>query len=59
MYNLYIMRLYVLRFVTCKVSVDAVSLLYSKLLIAKSSIFVFGVESHWQFVSICNCFIRD
>ena len=33
MHNLYIMWLYVLLFVSCKVSVDAFSLLYFKLLI--------------------------
>ena len=40
------MCLCALRFVTRKVSVDAFSLLYSKLLIAKLSLFVFGAESH-------------
>ena len=59
MHNLYIMWLYALQFVTCKASVDAFSLFNSKLLIAKLSLFVFGAESHWQFVSICSCFIRD
>ena len=39
------MWLYALRFVTCNVSVDAFSLLYSKLLIAKLSLFVCGAES--------------
>ena len=34
-HNLYIMWLYDLRFITCKISVDAFSLLYSKLLLAK------------------------
>ena len=47
-HNLYIMWLYALQFVTCKVSVDAFSLLYSKLLIAKLSLFVFVAESHSQ-----------
>ena len=57
MHYLYIMWLYALQFVTCKVSVDAFSLLYSKL-----SLFVFGTtvaESYWQFISICSRFIRD
>ena len=56
------MWLYALRFNTCKVSVDAFSLLYSKLLHAKLSLFVFGAtfaEWHWQVISICSCFIRD
>ena len=51
-----------MRFVTCNESVDAFIFLNSKLLIAKSSLFVFGAtyaELHWQFVSICSCFIRD
>ena len=48
-----------MRFVTCEVSVDAFTLLYSKLFIAELSLFVFGAESHWQFASICSCFIRD
>ena len=62
MHNLHIMWLYALRFVTCKVSVDAFSLLYSKLLLAKLSLFVFGAtfaDWQWQFISICSCFIRD
>ena len=59
MHNLYILWLYALRFVTYKGSVDAFSLLYSKLLLAKLSLFVFGAEWHWQFISICSCFIRD
>ena len=36
------MRLYALRFVTCKVSVDAFSLIYFKFLLAKLSLFVFA-----------------
>ena len=40
MHNLLIMWRYALRFVTCKVSVDAFSLFYSKLLSAKLSLFV-------------------
>ena len=40
MHNLYIIWLYALQFVTSKVSVDAFSLLYSKLLHAKLSVFV-------------------
>ena len=64
MQNLKNIWLYVLRFVTCikQVSVDAFSLLYSKLLLAELSQFVFGstfVESHWQFFSIRSCFVRD
>ena len=59
MHNLYVMWFYALQFVTYKVSVNAFSLLYSKLLIVKLSLFVFGVESHWRFVSRCSCFISD
>ena len=51
MHNLFIMGLYALRFVTCKVGVDAFSWLYSKLIIAKFSLFVFGAESHWHFLA--------
>ena len=53
---------YALRFVTCTVSVDALSLIYSKLLFEKLSVFVFDAsfaELHWQFVSIYSCFISD
>ena len=53
MHNLYIMWLYVLRFDTCKVSVDAFSLCYSKLILAELCLFVFGanfVEPHRQFI---------
>ena len=46
LHNLYIMWLSALRFVSGKVSVDAFSLLYSKLLMAKLSLFVFGAEWH-------------
>ena len=49
MHNFYIMWLYALRFVTYKISVDAFSVLLSKLLIAKLSLFAFGatfVEWH-------------
>ena len=56
------MLLYALRFVISKLSVDAFSLLYSKLLHAKLSLFVFGAhfaESLWQVISIFSCFIRD
>ena len=56
------MRLYALQFVACKVSVDGFSLLYSKLLHAKLSLFVFGAnfaESHWQVIMISSCFIRE
>ena len=38
----------------CKVSVDAFSLLYSKLLLKKLGRFVFGftfAKLHWQFIS--------
>ena len=55
MHNLYMVWFYALRFVTCNFSLDAFSLLYSKLLLAKISLFVFGfsfAESHWQFTSI-------
>ena len=58
---LYIMRLNALRFVTCKVSVDAFSFLYSQLLLAKLSLLVFGAtlaEKQWQYISLCSCFIR-
>ena len=51
MNNLYIMWLHALRFVTCS-GVDAFSLLYSKLLLAKLCSFVFRAtfaEWHWQF----------
>ena len=44
-------------FVTCKVGVDAFSLLYSKLLLVKLSLFVFGAtfaEWRWQFINICS-----
>ena len=57
MHYLYIMWLYALRFVTCKVCVDAFSLLYSKLLLANLYLFVFSatvVELHSQFISICS-----
>ena len=37
-----IIRFCALQFATCKVSVDAFSLLYYKLLLAKLSLFVFG-----------------
>ena len=43
------MWLYALWFVTCKVSVDAFSLLYSKLFLAKLSVFVFGATfAEWR-----------
>ena len=41
---------------------DAISLLYSKLLLEKLGLFVFGTTfaaSPWQFVSICSCFVCD
>ena len=62
MHNLYIMWLYPLRFVTCKDSLDTFNLLYSKLLHAKLSLFVFVAtfaESHWQVISVYSCFICD
>ena len=43
MHILFIMWLYALRFISCKVSVDAFILLYSKLLLAKLSLFVCDV----------------
>ena len=62
MHSLYIMWFYALRFATCKVSLNAYSLVYYKLLLAKLSLFVFGAtfaELLWQFISICSCFMRD
>ena len=58
------------QFVTCKVSLGAISLLYSILLLAKLSLvplsgilsLVYGAtfaESHWKFISICSCFCCD
>ena len=47
------MWLYALRFVTFKVSIDAFSLLYSKLILAKLSLFVFGAtfaDSHCNLI---------
>ena len=47
-------------FFAYKVNVDAFSMLYYKLL--QYVILVFGAtfaEWHWQFISICSCFIRD
>ena len=58
MHNLYILWLYALQFLTCKVGMDAFSLLYSKLLLAKLSLFVFGItfaELLGQFIRISNC----
>ena len=55
------MWFYVFRFFSCKVSVNAFSFLYSKLLRARLRLFVFSAtfaEWHWQFISICSCFIR-
>ena len=49
-------------FFTCKVSVDAFSLLYFKLILKKLCLFVFGAtfaEVRWQFISICSCCIRE
>ena len=59
MHNLYVMWLYALRFVSCNVCVNAFIFLYSKIFIAKLSLFVIGAESHWQFISMCSCFVRD
>ena len=42
MHNLYKIRFYAFEFISCKISVDAVSLLYSKLLLAKLCRFTFG-----------------
>ena len=56
------MWLNALRFVTCKVIVDAFSLLYSKLLLTKLSLFGFCAifaDSHGQFISICSYLIRN
>ena len=50
MHDFYITWLYALRFVTCKVSVDVFSLLYSKLLLAKLCLLLFGAtfaDLHW------------
>ena len=47
-----------LRFVTCNISVDALSLLYSKNLCLFVFVAIFA-EWNWQFISICSCFIRD
>ena len=49
-------------FLTCKVSVNAFSLIYSNLLLAKLCLFVFGAPfaaSHWQFIIVNSCFICD
>ena len=62
MHNLYIMWLYVLRFVINKVSMDAFNVLHSKFLLAKLSLFVFGAtfaESIWQLISIFSCYVGD
>ena len=62
MFKLAIIWLYVFDFFTCKVSVDAFSFLYSKLLPAKLCLFAFVATfaaSHWQFISICSYFIVD
>ena len=45
-----------------KVSVDAFSLLYAKMILAKFCLLVFDAtfaELFWQFISICRSFIRD
>ena len=54
MFNLYI--IYAFQFITCEVSVDAFSLLYSKLLHLLSLFCLFVLSdcfgaSHWQFIS--------
>ena len=62
MHSLYILWFYSLQFVINKVIVDAFSLLSSKFLLAKLSLFVYGAifaELHWQFISICSCFTDD
>ena len=64
MHFLYIMWLYAFQFFsfTCKISVVAFSLLYSHFLFAKFCLFVFCATfaaMHWQFVSICSCFVFD
>ena len=62
MHNSYIMWFVTLRFVSCKITVDAFSLLFFKLLIAKLCLSVVGATSaelHWLFISICSCFARD
>ena len=53
-YNIYVMLLYVLQFITRKVSMDAFSLVYSKLLLAELRLFVFDATAswHWQFILI-------
>ena len=40
--NMFILWHYVFQFVTCKIRVDTFSLLYSKFLLAKLCLFVFG-----------------
>ena len=57
MHNLYIMWLYALRIAASKVSVDAFVLLYSKLLHAKLSLFVFDAlfaELHWHVIKVTD-----
>ena len=54
MHNLCLMSFRAFRFLTCKASVDALSFLYSKLMLAKLYKFVFGAaiaESHWQLLA--------
>ena len=56
------MWIYSLQFVAGKVRVDPFNLLYSKLLLAKESLFVIGaIFTEWkgQVISICSCFFRD
>ena len=61
MHNLYIMWLYALRFVTCKVSVDAFSFLY---FYTNLNLFVFGATfgeliGDLLLVYVYMLFIRD
>ena len=60
MHVLYIIWLYAYQFITCKVSVEAFSLLYANLFHAKLCLSIIGVTlaaSNWQFISIYSCFI--
>ena len=59
LHNLYIICINAFQFFTCKVRVGAFNLLYTKLLLAKLCLFVFGatfVASHRQFISM-GCFV--
>ena len=62
MHNLYIIWFYASQFFRCKIRLDAFSLLYSNLFLAKLCLFVFGdtfAASHSQFIGICSCFFCD